>query len=323
MAETPQSSIERRVLMFDFVVIDFETATHNNNSACSVGIVAVKDLKIVEEKYYLIKPPTLMFNTTNIKIHGITPDDVKNSPQFPEVWENIKHYFDGNFIVAYNARFDMSVLKSCMAEYGINEPNFTYLCSMELSDCVCEKCIGRSLDKRAQYFNIELESHHNAMCDAKACALLTIASFKELQRGNFGPAHNACGTISFYSFADLHPSPSLPKRIFRHFPKVDISEIAVTVDCINETNPFFGKTMVFTGELKSMERTEAMQEVINRGAVVKNSVSAKTDYLIVGMQDNSIVGDDGMSTKEEKAYALKEKGAHIQILTEDEFIKLL
>lgn len=52
--------------MYDFVTIDFETANNNLNSACSLGIVAVKDLEIVEREYYLIKPPTNNFNNDNI-----------------------------------------------------------------------------------------------------------------------------------------------------------------------------------------------------------------------------------------------------------------
>ncbi len=36
-----------------------------------------------------------------------------------------------------------------------------------------------------------------------------------------------------------------------------------------------------------------------------------------------IVGDDGLSTKEEKAYDLIEKGHDIKIINEDEFLSLI
>jgi len=45
--------------------------------------------------------------------------------------------------------------------------------------------------------------------------------------------------------------------------------------------------------------------------------------LVVGVQDKSLVGDDGLSTKEEKAYKLIEKGYDIKIINEKEFLKLL
>ena len=72
-----------------------------------------------------------------------------------------------------------------------------------------------------------------------------------------------------------------------------------------------------------MSRAEAMQIAVNSGAVVKTSVSRKTDYLVVGKQDLTLVGDDGRSTKEEKAYALNADGkAVIQIIDEAEFLRL-
>jgi DNA polymerase-3 subunit epsilon len=45
------------------------------------------------------------------------------------------------------------------------------------------------------------------------------------------------------------------------------------------------------------------------------------NYLIVGTQDKTLVGEDGISNKEKKAYELIEKGLAIKILTEDEFIE--
>ena len=46
----------------DFVAIDFETANEKRNSACSIGLTVVKDNKIVEEKYFLIKPCEMRFS---------------------------------------------------------------------------------------------------------------------------------------------------------------------------------------------------------------------------------------------------------------------
>lgn len=80
---------------------------------------------------------------------------------------------------------------------------------------------------------------------------------------------------------------------------------------------------MFTGEL-SIDRAAAMQMAVDVGAVVKSGVSGKTDYLVVGTQDLALVGADGMSSKEEKAYALNQAGkAHIQIIREQEFIDLV
>ena len=55
----------------DFVAIDFETANEKRASACSLGITVVKNNKITEEKYWLIKPCPFRFESRNIMIHGI------------------------------------------------------------------------------------------------------------------------------------------------------------------------------------------------------------------------------------------------------------
>ena len=44
---------------------------------------------------------------------------------------------------------------------------------------------------------------------------------------------------------------------------------------------------------------------------------------IVGQQDYRVVGDDGMSSKQEKAIKLIEKGSTLEILSEDDFLKNL
>ena len=57
----------------DFTAIDFETATSNYTSLCSMGICVVENNKIVERKEIFIRPTPFEFKEYNIKIHGITP----------------------------------------------------------------------------------------------------------------------------------------------------------------------------------------------------------------------------------------------------------
>ena len=51
----------------DFVAIDFETATSNYTSVCSLGICVVENNKITDRKEILIKPEPFEFNDYNIK----------------------------------------------------------------------------------------------------------------------------------------------------------------------------------------------------------------------------------------------------------------
>ena len=72
--------------MTSWVAIDFETANALRGSPCSVGLVKVKEGQIVEEWSSLIRPPDGRdhFDAFNTAIHGITADQVRDAPGWPE-----------------------------------------------------------------------------------------------------------------------------------------------------------------------------------------------------------------------------------------------
>ena len=64
----------------DFVAIDFETATRNWDSACSVGLAFVRGQEVVATFHQLIQPPGNRYDQGNIDIHGIYPEDTELAP---------------------------------------------------------------------------------------------------------------------------------------------------------------------------------------------------------------------------------------------------
>lgn len=76
-----------------------------------------------------------------------------------------------------------------------------------------------------------------------------------------------------------------------------------------EDNPFFGKTLVFTGTMPTLGRAEAKTMAQDVGAKVSGSVSKKTDYVIAGVEAGS---------KLEKAQQLG-----VTVIDEAEFLRLL
>lgn len=80
---------------------------------------------------------------------------------------------------------------------------------------------------------------------------------------------------------------------------------------------------VFTGTLERMTRKEVMQIVVDLGGINGNSVTAKTNYLILGNNDYCPLIKDGKSNKQKKAEELKLKGKDIEILTENVFYDMI
>ncbi|MCM3124426.1 MULTISPECIES: exonuclease domain-containing protein [unclassified Mesobacillus] len=306
----------------DFISIDFEIANNSLNSACSMGLIFVQGNKIIDEKYYLLHPPTMDFDPEMSAVHGIEPKHVFSAPKFNTIWEEFNHHFKDTFLVAHNAQFDMSVLYACLKEYSLEVPNFSYVCSIPVSTKATPGLkIGNSLKDRAGHFGIQLPEHHNALADARACAELVIKSVESKNYTSLKSYLTKHKSIPVREFSELKPQTHLFKR--KSFIRVKPSEIPSTVDHFNEEHPFYNKNFVFTGDLQAIDRKSAMQRVVNLGGIIKFGVSSKTDYVIAGQQDKSLVGEKGLSTKEVKAYSLIEQGIEIKVLNENEFTNLL
>lgn len=172
----------------DFTAIDFETATSAFTSACSLGLCVVENGIIEERKEILIKPYPFEFNKYNIKIHGITPQAVQNSPTFDEYWQDLIPYIKNRMVIAHNASFDIRVLCETLGHYGITPPDFDYLCTVKLSQKAYPELESHRLNRLCDALGITF-SHHHANDDAFACAsaFLRIAydysliSFEEIE----------------------------------------------------------------------------------------------------------------------------------------------
>ncbi len=162
----------------DFVTIDFETATPQRDSPCEVGVTVVRNKRIVETRSWLIKPlyyPN--FNSFNVAVHGIRPFDVKDQPDFRELWPVLKPYLDGQFLIAHNASFDMSVLRKTLATYNIPVPEARYSCSLKFSKNIWKGMNKYDLKTLCNMHRIDF-LHHRAASDAHACAALSLKAIE-------------------------------------------------------------------------------------------------------------------------------------------------
>lgn len=166
--------------MIDFCAIDFETATHERNSACEMGICVVENGEIVKTQTWLIKPPSFpYFHPRNIDVHGIVPEDVQDAPTFEDIWHEAENLMYGNLMIAHNAAFDAGVLRSCLEYYGFFKPKLNYLCSISIAKKSWKNLPRYGLKSLAEQHQLSF-NHHRAGDDSEVCAKISLLAFDKL-----------------------------------------------------------------------------------------------------------------------------------------------
>ena len=169
----------------DFTAIDFETANSSSASACSVGLVRVRDGRVVATAGWLIRPPVGHdeFQEWNIKIHGIRPQDVENAATWPEQFDRLCGFAGADVLVAHNAGFDLKVLRTASEVTALDCPPYRSLCSLQVARKVYDLESYR-LPMAAAAAGFAEFSHHDALADARACAEIVIDSARRTGAGD-------------------------------------------------------------------------------------------------------------------------------------------
>lgn len=307
--------------MINCVALDLETATSVKSSICQIGITEVINGVPQESKSWFVQPEGNEYDFMNIAVHGITPEDTKDSPSFPEVWKEVQPYLQNKIVVAHYTGFDMNALRDAFNKYGMEYPTFDYFCTFRIAKYIVKGCYSYSLGIVCDHLGIDFGIHHRADSDSLGCALLLLkclemdgSTFDDLEtkynfhRGKFAPG-----------IFEAHHAIEKPGVSYNEF----IKSLNIDPSTIDESNYFFGKSVCFTGTCQYGVRKQLLQKVAEIGGIPTNDVTTKTDILVVGQQDYRVVGDSGMSNKQRKALKLLEKGQDIEILSEIEFLSRL
>ena len=190
-------------MLRDFIAIDFETANQEPSSICSVGVVMVRDGQIMDSFYSLIQPEPNYYNYWCQRVHGISQSETDDAPVFSKVWpqleerivevyfsdlkvgvwraisdqenDDIRYQIAAIPFVAHNARFDEGCLKAVFRVYQMDYPDYHFYDTLTAS----RRQFGQSLPNHqlqtvAAACGHDLQSHHHALADAKACAAIAL-----------------------------------------------------------------------------------------------------------------------------------------------------
>jgi len=283
-----------------YLALDVETANADYSSICQIGIAEFENGKVIDKWSSLINPESY-FDPFNISIHGIKESDVKDSPTFDKIYEEIKNRLEEK-ITVHHMPFDRVALNRVCEEYQLPPITTKWLDSAKITRRTWEQFAykGYGLKNIADFLEIKFE-HHDALQDAIAAGLVVA---------------NAC-SIKEMAIEDWFQRIGMP--INKSASKSDYSA-SIKQDG-NPEGSLYGENLVFTGAL-SLPRKEAAGIAAKICSNVLNSVTQKTTILVVGTQDSTKLAGYEKSSKHRKVEELIEKGKIIKILSEKDFIKM-
>lgn len=287
-----------KISNLNFVALDVETANADMASICQIGIARYADGQLLEEWSSLINPEDY-FDLINVDIHGITEENIVNSPTFPEV-VNILGGFLNNTVCVSHTHFDRVSICSALTKYGLQNLDTVWLDSARVArrtwkDCAWSDYGLANICRRLGY----VFKHHDALEDAKASGQVLLEAIK------------ATGL-------DLE---SWLKRVEKPIDPTNSSSGSAINRDGNPEGELYGEVVVFTGALEILRR-EAADLAASIGCSVGSGVTKKTTLLVAGDQDVSRLAGKDKSSKHLKAEELIWKGQKIRIIKESDFKEL-
>ena len=118
----------------DLTFFDVETPNKKNDRISSIGLIrATSEGEIIDRVQFTVNPEE-PFDDFNMRLTGLSPVAVKDSPCFRSLWEDeLSDRIEGSILVAHNAPFDLSVLSKSLLGYGYEKPDFVYACTLEMA----------------------------------------------------------------------------------------------------------------------------------------------------------------------------------------------
>lgn len=307
----------------DYCIIDIETTGLDYScKIIEVSAIKVRNDNVCEQFSQLVNPGlSIVYKfcdkvLTPIEFYipdfiqdltGITDDMVKNQPTIDNIIPELAEFIGDDLLVGHNiVSFDSNFLFDDFMRSGRVLPN-NLIDTLRLSRWILPNLEHHRLEDLSRYYKIPVDVSHRGLEDCKT----TYKVFMHLKNDcikNFGDLN------SFYGY--------VKSRLSKSKYTLKSKDITTEKTEFDVSNPLYGSVCVFTGTLEKMPRRRAMQIVKDLGGECGDSVTQKTNYLILGNNDFKTTIKDGKSTKQKKAEKLQLEGNDIQIISENVFYEM-
>ena len=301
----------KSVIVFadDYCVVDIETTGLD----FSCDIIEISALKVrngmITDKFTELVNPGHHIPEFVTELTGISDDMVEGCDSIEKVISRFNDFVSSDLIVGHNVvSFDANFLYDSLLETTGNFFSNDLVDTMRIARWILPELEHHRLADICSNYKIDQTSSHRGLSDCESTYAI-YNSMKKTCIEKYSTLEN------FYNYV----SDRLEKKYKRSLRASDIHTDNVEFDI---SNPLYGALCVFTGTLEKMPRREAMQIVKDLGGDCGDSVTKKTNFLILGNNDfcKSIKG--GKSSKQKKAEKLQLDGNDIQIISENVFYEM-
>lgn len=287
----------------DYIVIDIETTglLPYCDEIIEVAAIKIKNNKIIDTFESLVKPE-LEIDKFVEELTGITNEDLKSAPSIIDVLPSYLDFIGDNILIGHNINFDINFLYDNSIDV-LNKPlNNNFVDTLRIARKLLKNLEHHRLDDLCDFYNIEKRNLHRSLNDCLLTQKIYLSLIEDIS--------------NIEVFKDSFKRKNFSKAIKAKDIISDFSEV-------DKDNYIYKKFCVITGKLEKMTRKEAMQVIANIGGHNQDSITKKTNYLILGNNDYCKTIKDGKSSKQKKAEAYKLKGQDIEIIPEDVFYELI
>ncbi len=296
----------------NYVVVDIETTgfVPKYDYILEVSAIKVQNNEIVADFSYIINQPDVNMDLySHIQaLTGITQNMIDAGTDEETVLKEFAEFVNNDLIVGHNIAFDINFLYDRLLLFGIILDN-DYIDTVRLAKKLLPELNHHRLVNVAEKFGIDTTGCHRALKDCQ----VTYSCLQNLEQLTV----NEYGSVE--TFRNSRNKRNSTKS---YYHSTHSKDIVPSVTDFDETTPFFGRVFAFTGELQ-MKRREAMQIVADLGGIPADSVTKKTNFLVLGNNDYCPLIKDGKSAKQKKAEKLMSEGQDICIITEEVFMDML
>jgi len=292
-------------LQDSYVAIDLETTGLDPFYDSIIEIAAVRvEAGVVVDKFSTLINPHYELSDFITNLTGITDSMLASAPDISKVLPELDRFIGDSILLGHNVSFDVAFLYDYY-KHLYNKPFINnYMDTMRIARRLLPGLPSYCLHFIADALGVDMpKTMHRAESDC----LTAIECYKALTE------------IIDREGIDIN------NRITYRKPRkkgLSASEILPTVEDICEDNILYGKEMVFTGTL-SIQRKDAMQLAVNKGAVCKDSITAQTNILVLGDLTYNPILRGKKSSKQKRAEQMLQEGKDIQIISESVFFDML